>query len=106
MPPADAPPEFINTQNCTVDAITPVVNDIKGILGDAVTQVNALVGQSADDILAGVDGVAKITVTDLAKLLGDLLTLVFTALGAVLAVATKVGGDVLGAVQPLLQAVG
>lgn len=94
--------QFITPQNCTVDVLTPVVNDIKTILGTAVSEVNALVGKDVATILANVDGTAQVTVQELAKLVADLVNLVFAALGAVLAVA----GGAIGDIMPLLVAVG
>ena len=82
--------------------LTPIVNDIKGVLNTAVSEVNALVNQPVATILASVDGTAQITVQELAQLVADLLNLVFSALGAVLGVA----GGAVGAITPLLAAVG
>ena len=96
------PAEFITPANATVDALTPIINDLKGVLNTAVADVNALVGAPAATLLAGVDGAAQVTVQELAQLVADLLNAVFGALGAVLNVA----GGAVGAILPLLSSVG
>ncbi|PSS37004.1 hypothetical protein EW026_g1106 [Hermanssonia centrifuga] len=93
----------ITADNCTADTLTPVINDINNILNGAVTEVNKLVGQPVQTILATVDGAAQITVGELAQIIAALLNLVLAALGAVLKVAS---GDVLSVVTPLLASVG
>ena len=56
-----------------MEALTPIVNDLKSILSDAIVEVNKLVGQPTEIILATVDGTAQITVVELAELLGGLI---------------------------------
>ena len=66
--------DYITADNCTVDALTPIVSDVKNIISGAIVEVNALVGQPAEIILATVDGTAQITVAELAQLIGALIT--------------------------------
>ncbi|PSR76222.1 hypothetical protein EW026_g5800 [Hermanssonia centrifuga] len=94
---------YITASNCTVSALTPLVGQLKGALSDAVGEVNKLVGQPAEIILATVDGAAQITVIELAQLISTLVILIFTALGAVLNVASS---TVVGCLTPLLCTVG
>lgn len=59
--------------NATVEVVTPIVTNIRGVVVDAVAEVVALAGADASVILAGVDGKAQVTVTVLAQLIADLL---------------------------------
>ena len=43
----------------TVDAVTPIVKGITGVLVDATAKINLLVGAEADVILASADGTAR-----------------------------------------------
>ncbi|KAG1736611.1 uncharacterized protein EDB91DRAFT_499589 [Suillus paluster] len=90
---------YLTPQNASVAAISPVIAQIKTQLTGAVPQLQALVGQESSVILAPVDGVVSLTVAALATLIADVLTLLFTALGAVLSI---VGGDVHAEILPLL----
>ncbi|TCD66871.1 hypothetical protein EIP91_000769 [Steccherinum ochraceum] len=76
--------------NATVEVVTPIVVEIKGVVVDAVVEVIALAGASADVILAGVDGGVQVTVAVLAQIIADLLILVFGALGFVLSICADV----------------
>jgi len=93
---------FCTVENATVSALTPVFNDLTTVLGSVVSEVQGLVGQPAEIILASATGTVQLTVVEVAQIVANVMTLVFTALGAVLKV---VGGDV-AALQPLLNAVG
>ena len=64
---------YIKRENCTVEVLTPIVAEIKGALSGALVEVNALVGVSADIILASVDGTVQVTIDVLAQLVADLL---------------------------------
>ncbi|KAI0635395.1 hypothetical protein C8Q77DRAFT_1156690 [Trametes polyzona] len=103
LAPLTAQLKFANKQNATVEGLTTPVNNIKAVLTATTARVNALAGLPQDQILAAVDGAAAITVAGLAEIVATLLTDVFTALVAVLAV---VDGDVVPAVTALLAAVG
>ncbi|KDQ55508.1 hypothetical protein JAAARDRAFT_79878 [Jaapia argillacea MUCL 33604] len=100
--PLTAQLQAVNAQNATVEIIAPIANEIKNILGGAVTELHGLVGQSAEIILASVEGTALVTVGQVASVVGQLVTLIFSALGAVLVI---VAGRV-EALIPILAAVG
>lgn len=72
--------EYLKQSNATIDVITPIVNNIKGVLGGALGDVNGLVGQSTSVILATVDGTAQVTVTELAQIIAGLMTVSDSAL--------------------------
>ena len=57
----------------TVDAVTPIVKGITGVLVDATAKINLLVGAEADVILASADGTAQVTVGVLAQLIATLI---------------------------------
>ncbi|EMD36152.1 hypothetical protein CERSUDRAFT_115123 [Gelatoporia subvermispora B] len=78
--------KYVNKQNATLEVIEPVVVNIKGVFAEAVVEVQGLMGQSQDVILAPITGAVAITVTELAQIVAGLLTLVFEVLGTVLAV--------------------
>ncbi|KAF9218885.1 hypothetical protein BS17DRAFT_761793 [Gyrodon lividus] len=87
---------FIVPENATVAIITPIVSSIKDSFLAAIPKLQALVGQEVSVILAPVEGEVILTVSELAKLIGTDLCLVFTALGAVLKVVfSEVRTDVL-----------
>ena len=74
--------DYITSSNCTVEALTPLVVDIKTIISGAIVEVNKLVGQPVEIILATVDGTAQITVHELAVLVANLIVVrVFFVLG-------------------------
>ena len=62
---------------CTVDALTPIVANIKTEIVAATVKVNALMGQDAAIIMASVDGTTQITVAALAKLVATLCIVSF-----------------------------
>ena len=63
--------EGLDASECTVEILTPLLEDVKEILVEVVADVKALVGVAVDDILASDDGI--LDVDGLAKLLADLL---------------------------------
>ncbi|KAI0916627.1 hypothetical protein AcW1_010177 [Taiwanofungus camphoratus] len=95
--------QYLKQSNATIDVITPIVNNIKGVLGGALGDVNGLVGQSTSVILATVDGTAQVTVTELAQIIAGLMTLIFDAVSVVLDV---VSSDLSDCVTSLLCTVG
>ncbi|KAJ8082428.1 hypothetical protein PM082_008283 [Marasmius tenuissimus] len=107
-----APLTFITQQNATVEAITPILSEVKVILGGAIKEVTAIaapVAGQATGVVGGLLGGLLGTVFSLAGqvlslpaiagLLSTLLTVVFTALGAVLKLLNT--GD-LASLKPLL----
>ncbi|KAG2130900.1 hypothetical protein DEU56DRAFT_740387 [Suillus clintonianus] len=94
---------YINAENATVAAISPVVAQIKTQLTSAVSQLQALIGQDPSVILAPVEGTVLMTVAELATLIAGDLCILFTALGAVLKVVV---GDVRTEVLPMLADLG
>ncbi|KZT06620.1 uncharacterized protein LAESUDRAFT_759132 [Laetiporus sulphureus 93-53] len=89
---------YLTAANATIDIIEPIVLDIKAVLGDALTEINALVGESTSVILGTTDGVL-LTVAEVAGAIVGLLTLILEAVAAVLAV---VSSDALECVTALL----
>lgn len=79
---------YITAQNATIEVLAPLVENIKGVLGDALVEINGLVGQSQTVIL-GVEGGALLAVGDVAAAIVGLLTLVLDAVSAVLAVVSS-----------------
>ena len=63
--------EGLGTSGCTVENVTPILTEVKGILVKVVADVKALVGVPINDILACDTGI--LDVNGLAKLLADLL---------------------------------
>ncbi|KAK1227068.1 hypothetical protein PQX77_009901 [Marasmius sp. AFHP31] len=109
---AMAPLTFITQQNATVETITPILGEVKVILGGAIKEVTAIaapVAGQATGVVGGLLGGLLGTVFSLAGqvlslpaiagLLSTLLTVVFTALGAVLKLLNT--GD-LASLKPLL----
>lgn len=70
---SDVATEALTAAEVTVDALTPIVSGITGIIVDATAKVNALVGVEVDVILATADGSAQITVGAMAQLLSALM---------------------------------
>ncbi|KAF8839799.1 hypothetical protein BDN67DRAFT_1012038 [Paxillus ammoniavirescens] len=94
---------YLVPENATVAIITPIVASIKSSLVAAIPQLQALVGQEVSIILAPVEGEVTLTVTELAKIIGADLCIIFTALGAVLKVVL---GEVRSEVLPILTDLG
>lgn len=64
---------FLTKANATVDVITPLCDDIRGVFAEAIVEVNALVGLDASVILANVAGTALVTVAELAEIIFALI---------------------------------
>ncbi|KAF9261149.1 hypothetical protein L218DRAFT_946334 [Marasmius fiardii PR-910] len=107
-----APLTFLTSQNATVDVVTPILSEVKTILGGAVTEVTTIAGTAtgATGGLVGglVGGLLKtvfslagqvLSLADVAGLLATLLKVVFTALGVVLKVVSSADK---AALQPIL----
>ncbi|GBE84488.1 hypothetical protein BKA93DRAFT_734425 [Sparassis latifolia] len=90
---------FLTAQNATVDNISNIVVGIRTVLGTALVDVQGLMCESTDVILAPIEGTVLITVAELAEVVSELLILVFEALGFVL---TIVSADILPSVTYLL----
>lgn len=67
-------PDYVNKQNATVDALTPLVSQLRTILGDALNDILSLSGEANTVILAPVEGAVLVTVAELAQLIAGLLT--------------------------------
>ncbi|KAK7689508.1 hypothetical protein QCA50_007300 [Cerrena zonata] len=74
---------YFTKQNCTVENVTPVVEELKVVLTGAIADLHALVGVDVN-ILLLTEGGVKVTVDVVAKLVAEILILVFGALGFVL----------------------
>jgi hypothetical protein len=68
--------------DATVDELTPIANEIEGILSEAAEEILELAGQPIEIVMGTVDGVGLITVPELAKLIDDLLGNVINSLDA------------------------
>ncbi|KAI0087912.1 hypothetical protein BDY19DRAFT_1049190 [Irpex rosettiformis] len=76
---------YIKKDNCTVDAIEPLIIGIKVAVNDGLIKVNALAGASVDVILAGaVDATVKVDVNVLAGIVADLVVFIFAGLKVIL----------------------
>ncbi|KAH8113588.1 hypothetical protein DFH11DRAFT_1599610 [Phellopilus nigrolimitatus] len=76
----------LTSQNATTETITPILKDVVSVIGDAVTDLKALVGQPISVILCSADGTAQVAVSVIAGLLADVLCALCTALALVLSV--------------------
>ncbi|KZT18732.1 hypothetical protein NEOLEDRAFT_1152413 [Neolentinus lepideus HHB14362 ss-1] len=94
--------QFCNAQNATVNVLTPIIQTLSSTLEDVVPELQALVGQPIDVILASTTGTAQVTVGEVAHLVANILTLVFGALGTV---TTLVKGE-LSALTPVVAPLG
>ncbi len=65
--------DFLTKANATVEVLTPICEDIKGIFVGAIVEVNGLIGADVDVILANVAGTARVTVVELAGIIGGLI---------------------------------
>ncbi|KAI0339266.1 hypothetical protein BDW22DRAFT_1347820 [Trametopsis cervina] len=77
--------QALGPNDLTVEKISPILGAITVILNEVVTDVKVLVGQEAAIVLATVDKTAIVALHDLAIIVSELVHLVLTALGAVLA---------------------
>lgn len=73
---------FITKDNCTVEYVTPVVEELKAVLTIAIGNLNIIVG----GLVGGVLTLVGITVAELAGLIFVLLKIIFAALACVLKV--------------------
>ncbi|TFY77768.1 hypothetical protein EWM64_g6244 [Hericium alpestre] len=96
---------FIVTGNATQEVLGPIVDDIKSIIQDAVSTLNTLVGKPVDEILVSVDGTVKLTLGDVAELVAGVLTIVFTAIGKVLRLASIDVSVVVSILAPIAELV-
>ncbi|KAI0712873.1 hypothetical protein C8Q72DRAFT_799263 [Fomitopsis betulina] len=83
---------YVVAANATLEVLSPIVADIKGVLGDALVDINALVGLS-EDVVLGLEGGLLLTVTEVAAAIVGLLTVVLEAVGAVLDVVLTENSD-------------
>ena len=65
----DGAAEYIKSENATLEVIEPVVVNIKGVIAGAVVEVQGLMGQAQDVILAPVTGTVAVTVAELAQII-------------------------------------
>ncbi|KAK7685653.1 hypothetical protein QCA50_010997 [Cerrena zonata] len=63
---------YITKENCTVEHITPIVDELKVVLTGAITELHALVGVDVNVLLLTEVGV-KVTVGVVAQLVADIL---------------------------------
>ncbi|TFK50534.1 hypothetical protein OE88DRAFT_1661001 [Heliocybe sulcata] len=94
--------QFCTVENATVEILTPIVQTLTSTLEEIVPELQALVGQPIEVILASVTGTAQLTVAEVATLVANILTLVFGALGTV---STLLKGEV-SAILPILAPLG
>ncbi|KAJ3877802.1 hypothetical protein F5051DRAFT_503638 [Lentinula edodes] len=78
---------YITSENCTVEVLGPILDEVKVVLTTAITEVKGLTGFTLTTVLTTVDGVV-LTIAEVAELLCELLTLIFGALAAILRVVT------------------
>ncbi|KAH7906498.1 hypothetical protein BJ138DRAFT_1105094 [Hygrophoropsis aurantiaca] len=90
---------FINSDDATIDSITPIVAEIKTCLLTATESLKLLNGADISVILAPVEGTVALTVAAVGQLVGGLLCTLFAAIGCLLKVVV---GDVRAAVLVLL----
>ncbi|KAK7696371.1 hypothetical protein QCA50_001025 [Cerrena zonata] len=77
---------YITKDNCTVENVTPLVEELKAVLTVSIAELHALVGVDVNVLLLTSAGV-KVTVAVVAQLVADILILVFGALSFVLGLA-------------------
>lgn len=64
---------YITSENCTVEILTPIVEELKVVITTAITEVKGLTGFTLTTVLTTVDGVV-LTIAEVAELLCELLT--------------------------------
>ncbi|KAF5337601.1 hypothetical protein D9758_014930 [Tetrapyrgos nigripes] len=98
------------TENISLSVVQPILEDVKGVLNTAITDVQALAGQPVNTLLQTVNGV--LSLTDVIGLLTTVISLVFGAVHTVLTlvngltdanVITSLLGEVVALVGQLLQ---
>ena len=67
--------ETITAEDLTAaeDVLGPIISDVKAALSNAVNDVNSLILQPAEVILASVDGTAQVTASELAQIVSNVL---------------------------------
>lgn len=65
--------DYVIAENATFEALSPIVEDIKGVLGGALVEINGLVGLG-EDVILGLEGGLLLTVTEVAAAIVGLLT--------------------------------
>ncbi|KAI0753893.1 hypothetical protein BC629DRAFT_1554509 [Irpex lacteus] len=76
---------YIKKENCTAEAIEPLIVGIKVAVNDGLVKVNALAGASVDVILASaVDVNVKLDVHAVASIVADLIVFIFTGIKVIL----------------------
>ncbi|KAK7468265.1 hypothetical protein VKT23_002775 [Stygiomarasmius scandens] len=112
LQPLAAQLNSLTVENATLAIVQPIVEDIKGVLSTAISDVKGLVGQPVGTVLKTVDSI--LSVTDVLGLVGTVLQIVFGAVSAVLKLVHNVTdgdaictllGEVLTLVGQLLQVV-
>lgn len=68
--------DYFTKENCTVENVTPVVDELKVVLTGAVANLHALVGVDVNVLLLTEGGV-KVTVEILAKLVAEIIIVSF-----------------------------
>ena len=66
------PLDYITKENCTVEHVTPIVDELKIVLTGAIGELHALVGVDVN-ILLLTEGGVKVTVAILAKLVAEII---------------------------------
>ncbi|ESK96492.1 hypothetical protein Moror_7000 [Moniliophthora roreri MCA 2997] len=77
----------LGANDCTPDKIQPIVDEMKGVLVSATTQIQGLSGKTIEIVLASNGSV--ISVSDCAKLCGNLVISIFTAVYSVIQIVAS-----------------
>ncbi|KAI0084664.1 hypothetical protein BDY19DRAFT_1025591 [Irpex rosettiformis] len=64
--------KLITSSNANTDVVGPILDNVKAVLSPAIVEINALVGQPVEVVLASVDGTGQVTVEALAETVSDL----------------------------------
>ncbi|KAN0082748.1 hypothetical protein V8E55_008543 [Tylopilus felleus] len=64
---------YATSENATQATLTPIIGDINTAVTGAVSNLNLLVGQPIDVILASVDGTTVLAASDIAALLATVV---------------------------------
>jgi hypothetical protein len=87
--------------SAVVEAVTPLLEALKGVLAQAVSDVKGLVGAALNEVLADANGV--LSLLDISHLISNLLTLIANVIALVLEIVGKVNEQ---AVLPLIWEIG
>ncbi|THV01987.1 hypothetical protein K435DRAFT_963369 [Dendrothele bispora CBS 962.96] len=74
--------------NCTIENITLIVNDMKGIISGAIVDTKALIGLSLSEVLKTTNGVMSLL--DLCHLIATLYVSIFSCFSVVLKIVVSV----------------